>query len=248
MGIGVENWDRATINRDTIVAYNIVRDVNRSATDSGAIYVLGRSREDTRMTVANNLVDGSGPASQHSVGLYLDDSTNGVSVTGNIVRNPGSDALQIHGGSNNRVIGNIFDLGTGTASAILFQAAPADTHPDNLQTGNLVRGNIIASARETGKIFVWLDGGRPEIAGNLYHDALGGAMPLPAQAADTDPRRGDPRFADAAGGNYALLPGSAAAAIGFDAIDQASMGLRPLTAHAYRGPHADTELLGRLPQ
>ncbi len=233
LGIGVLNWDDATINRDTLVAFNIVRDVDRSATDSGAIYVLGRSRADTRMVIAGNLVDGSGRADQHSVGIYLDDSTNGVSVAGNIVRNAGSDALQIHGGSNDRLVGNIFDLGAGTASAVLFQAAPADTHPDNAQAGNLVRGNIIASSRKTGKIFVWLDGGKPEISGNLYYDALGGAMAMPAQAADTAPRTGDPRFADAAHGDYTPLPGSAAAAIGFDVIDGGSMGLHPLTAHAY---------------
>ena len=232
MGIGVENWDAGTINRHNTVAFNVVRNVDLAAVDSGAIYVLGRSRIDTSIVIAGNMVDGSGPATAHGVGIYLDDSTSGAAVYGNIVRHAGSDGLQIHGGSNNRVEGNVFDLGTGTASAMLFQAAPADTHPDNAQAGNTVRANVILSARRDPKIFVWLDGGRPTISGNLYFNTLGAAMPMPAQATDTAPRNGDPRFANAPGGDYRLLPGSAA--LGITIIDQHSMGLRPPTDQAYR--------------
>lgn len=232
MGIGVENWDAGTINRHNTVAFNVVRNVDLAAVDSGAIYVLGRSRIDTGIVIAENMVDGSGPTTAHAVGIYLDDSTSGADVYGNIVRHAGSDGLQIHGGSNNRVEGNVFDLGTGTASAMLFQAAPADTHPDNAQVGNTVRANVILSARRDPKVFVWLDGGRPTISGNLYFNTLGAAMPMPAEATDTAPRVGDPRFANAPGGDYRLLPGSAA--LGFMVIDQDGMGLRPPSGQAYR--------------
>jgi parallel beta-helix repeat protein len=214
MGIGVLNWDDATINIGNAVTGNVVRDTDLGSHDSGAIYVLGRSRRDTRMEISDNWIDGTGSAHAHSVGIYLDDSTNGVTVRGNVIRNIGSDGVQIHGGSGNVVTHNVIDLGPGTPAAVLFQAAPADTHPDNRMAGNVVSGNVIVSSNRHPRIFVWLDGGAPAISGNLYFNAAGVPMHTYPPVADSHPLWGDPRFGDAGHGDYTVHAGSALRLIG----------------------------------
>lgn len=233
MGIGIANWDAATINLGNAVIGNTIRRVNLTATDSGAIYLLGRSQLNTRTLIAANWVDGVGAmaggalagralagapgleAQRHNVGIYLDDSTSGAVVVGNVVRNVRSDAVQIHGGSDNLVANNILDLGPGAPSAVLFQAAPADTNPTNAQRGNEVTRNIIVSASPAPKVYVWIEGGQPLIRRNLYYNALGASMAGSLPVADTDPILAGPGFADALGKGYALAGDASVALIGF---------------------------------
>ena len=227
MGIGISNWDAATVNVGNAVIGNTIRRVNLTAWDSGAIYLLGRSQVDTRAVIASNWVDGVGvpdPDKQrHNVGIYLDDSTSGAVVVGNVVRNAGSDAVQIHGGSDNLIANNILDLGPGNPSAVLFQAAPADTDPTNAQLGNKVTRNIILSTSPTPKVYVWIEGGQPVIEGNLYYSALGAAMTGSAQVADAGPVLVGPGcgclLQEEALDAHALARGTPAALIGFHPID-----------------------------
>jgi hypothetical protein len=44
-----------------------------------------------------NVISGTGSASQHSVGIYLDGNTDGVVATNNMIKNVGSDAIEVHG-------------------------------------------------------------------------------------------------------------------------------------------------------
>ncbi len=190
MGIGVLNWDAGTINLRTVVRGNVVRDVDREATDSGAIYLLGRSGRDTGAVVEGNLVEDAGPPLAHTVGIYLDDSTSGVRVHGNVLRRQGQIALQVHGGRGNRISGNRIELGRDTRTAVLFQAAPADTHPSGDMSGNLVSGNVVTATGPSRRPFLSLDGGRPLIRGNRYLSPPGTALLMTPPLADTRPRRG----------------------------------------------------------
>lgn len=198
MGIGVANWDETTINLGNAVVANAVFRTNLTAEDSGAIYLLGRSQLETATRVEDNWIDTTGAPDRHTVGIYLDDSMSGVRVTGNVVRHAGSDAVQIHGGSHNTVRYNVLDLRAGTASAVLFQAAPADTNPNNRQEGNEVRANLILTDSLMPKLFVSLDGGQPLITGNIFYHArapnLAGIPPVQ----DISPLFTDSGFQDAA--------------------------------------------------
>lgn len=162
-----------TQNLNDSIEFIKVLNADLTSTDSGAVYILGRSNAATGTLVRMNFIDGTRPANQHSVGVYLDDNTNDVSVEANIARGVGSDAVQIHGGSNDHVTGNVLDLGTGHASVVLFQAPLADRpNPSPLQ-GNSVTGNIVLSESESesaapGSLYVNLDGGTPTIADNDY--------------------------------------------------------------------------------
>ena len=204
MGIGIANWDASTINLGNDVTGNALHRTNQTATDSGAIYLLGRSQRDTGTRIADNWIEGTGGPDRHSVGIYLDDSMSGVEVSGNVVRGAGSDAVQIHGGSFNRIVHNILDLGDSTASAVLFQAAPADTGPSNRQEGNEVRGNVILSTSLKPKLFFWIEGGQPDVWRNLYFNPTGASMAGSPPVLDREPVFADPSFTDAAGGDYSF--------------------------------------------
>lgn len=234
MGIGVSNWDGYTINIGNVVQYNVVKNTNTASVDSGAIYMLGRSQINTQAVIAYNYIDGTGGGgATHTIGIYLDDLTSGVSVHDNIIRNIGTHGLQIHGGQNVTVKNNIFDLGSGQASAVLFQAAPADTNPTISMTNDLVTQNIVYSSSTNPAIYDYLDGGQPNITGNLYFNSTGATMQTSPPTMDSNSIFGDPKFANAVTGAYALQANSAAVNIGFQNIDQSQMGLHPTTDHWY---------------
>ena len=235
MGIGIENWDSSTINIGNVVEYNVVQDTNTAAgsIDSGAIYLLGRSQVDTRTIVRDNLVNGTGaPHPAHTVAIYLDDLVSGVTVRANIVTGIGSDAIQIHGGQNDTIENNIIDIGSGRASAILFQAAPADTHPTIPMTNNVVSRNIIYSSSKIPVLFVYYGGGSPTVARNLYFNTSGASMRPIGPVKDLQPAFGDPKFANPVRHDYRIGSGSAAASIGFQPIDQSRIGLAPTRDNA----------------
>ncbi len=227
MGIGIENWDISTINLGNVVEYNLVENANTDvrSVDSGSIYVLGRSQFDTKMTIQGNIIRGTGrPDPAHTVGIYLDDLTSGVIVRDNILSGIGSDAVQIHGGRNNTVTNNIIDTGPGHASAVLFQAAPLDTHATIAMTNNVVSSNIIYSSSAEPTIFVYYDGGSPTIGGNLYYNAAGATMATHPPVEDARPLVANPEFADPTKNDYTIAPGSPALRIGFKADRRRRIG------------------------
>jgi hypothetical protein len=218
-GIGVSNWDDRTVNVGNMIVCNLIRNTVLDSQDSGAIYVLGRSDADTKVLIDGNVIDGFGGAGDHTVGIYLDDSTNGALVRRNVVRGPGVYALQIHGGSHNRIENNLIDLGQGRSVAILFQAAPADTKPSNLQVENVVVRNIVLSTGKEPWSYDWIDGGKPRITANLYAAVPGATWRTVGQAQDAEPVFADDGVArDAERDHYAAIQ-SMATTIGFTPID-----------------------------
>ena len=227
-GIGILNWDDATVNVGDVVEYNLIRNTAATALDSGAVYVLGRSQVDTSLVIAGNVIDEFGLHGQHVVGIYLDDSTGGVTVARNLVRRGGSDAVQIHGGSDNVIQNNILDLGNARTSAVLFQAAPEDTHPTNLQVNNLVYRNIIMSTSEDPKQFPSYGGGYPNITMNYYVSSIG-KLPMDSDVVhDYNPFTSSfPSLArTGAEDGYEAVQAAAAAAISFKPFDLISAGPR----------------------
>ena len=141
----------ATQNNNSLVAYNVLTNVDTASSDSGAIYYLGRSQDpNIHGVVKMNIINGLGSPGPHAVGIYLDDNTSGVSVTQNVVLANAnmSDAFEIHGGSNNTISGNIFDLGKGSTDFGLFQQDELNQAPQGsfLQlTNDIVSGNIFVT-------------------------------------------------------------------------------------------------------
>jgi len=238
IGIGIENWDSNTINVGNSITNNIVQNTNTSSlsTDSGAIDELGRSQVDTKSVISGNYISGPNTAASsgaHIVGIYLDDYTDGVQVTNNIVANTISNSVQIHGGSNVTVQNNIFDLGATGKSAILFQSTDAASTSTPLpMTNDVVKQNIIASSSSSPTAFDNYSGGTPTINNNFYMDLINSNFQTNGLA-QTNAHYGNAQFANEAGGNYTLGSTSGAWAIGFTQIDQSIMGPHPTTAHWY---------------
>ena len=233
-GIAFENFDgNLTINVGNTVSYNkILNTGTTTAYDTGSIYVLGRANVDTKMLIDHNYIDKSGAGGDaHTIAIYLDDDTNGATVTNNIARNVGTHALELHNGHNNAISNNIFDLDTTTNSVAFIQTVPEG--PANNMYGNNITGNVIVAHKAAQTGFEAYDGGVASIAHNLYFSAVGGRIMTSGSATDTNPAFGDPRFVNAAAGDYALGSGSAASLIGFTAIDQSAIGLQTKTTTWY---------------
>ena len=221
-GAGIDSADfyttgTGTENIGNTISYNDLENTDLSSTDSGAIYILGRSQADTMTTVSMNFINGAGRASEHSVGIYLDDNTNGVTASNNIVTGSMSDAFQIHGGNNDHFVNNLFDLGTGAASAGLFQPSPDDQYSATQFQNDFVTRNVYVSESSSpnNPLFVNLGMGKPTISGNDYWSTNGAPLNT---APDTSPAYVNPNVS---AGNYT----TSGDGIGFTAIDRSMIGL-----------------------
>ena len=176
-----------TQNNNTTISFNTITDVDTKSEDSGAIYVLGRSQNpSTNILIAQNYIGATGaPGTSHAVGIYLDDNASGVTVTKNIVQATPtmSDPWEIHGGSDNIISGNIFDLGSGSTDFGLLQIDERDQYPQGsfLQLDqNSITGNIYttesSSPHDPGFADLTFGAGNTSITGNNYWAFSGVAL------------------------------------------------------------------------
>jgi hypothetical protein len=218
-------------NIGTVVSGNILENTNADASDSGAIYVIDRTGKDTGIRIINNEINGASSRvnDPHIIGIYLDDYASGVMVSHNIIRRVQGSAIQLHGGRNDRFTNNILDTSgvSNSQPAVLLQAAPADITPANgpqPATNDIFAHNVFYSTQSAPIAYENLGlSPLPGFQDNLYYDvyaAYGGML-------DSSPTLGNPGFAGADRNNYALGAGSAASALGFDAIHQMSQGPLP---------------------
>jgi len=93
---------------DHLIEYNIVHDVCLHTSDAGPLYACTRDWTKRGTVIRNNLFHaaGEGVDACGCRGIYLDDFTSGVTVTGNIVSQ--ADAgINLGGGKDNMVTNNI---------------------------------------------------------------------------------------------------------------------------------------------
>jgi hypothetical protein len=199
--------------------YNVI-DRNRvintvtGSDDSGAIYIMDRSHLAVGYQVTNNIIDTVGNGSLNTAlhGIYLDDQTSNVLVSGNSCRLCGQQAIQIHGGDHNTFVNNVFDLSSG-AKIGLYQDDPEfGTYG---MGSNVFQRNILYFANGAANPLwdnVMSAGGSssPLVSNNLYYSAAGASIPNGGAITDSQPKYGNPQFANAAGGNYSMAGSSAA--------------------------------------
>jgi parallel beta-helix repeat protein len=233
-----------TQNNNDVIAYNSLTGVDTTSQDSGAVYILGRSQnQHTGDQVTMNFISGVGSVGVwHSVGIYLDDNTSGVSVTSNVLQASSTlvYAFQIHGGSNDVVSGNIFDLGTGSTGFGLLQEDQGDQVPVGTiaqLTNDAVSGNIFAteSTAPHNPAFDNLTGGRGNlsISGNDYWAFSKATLNVSGSGANGDVAAKYVAPASAAAASETSYAGWSGAGIGFKAIDTSLIGPAPSGAHPY---------------
>lgn len=141
----------------TVIKNNVVLNAVQRVTDGGAIYTNMYSGIQTDyVTITNNYVANYGAASTNSVhGIYLDDTSSNVTVTGNLVGPPtvgvgttggynGIASFLIHSGNNNTISGNIVDLGDSGINGTVIWYYGGDPAAVGMH-GNTFTGNIVIS-------------------------------------------------------------------------------------------------------
>jgi parallel beta-helix repeat protein len=246
--IEVMTWypnSSADFDNNETIAYNSIVNADSATSgwvgeggsqDSGAIYLASTQGNNENILIDHNYIDTlTDPSSGLDVGIYLDNWASGINVTNNTVVG-GNMSFLIHGGANDTLSNNIFDVGPNTESNLgagLIQGLDSgfgENAPVSMSNDN-VTGNIIYStANGTSNAYV-VYGGTANVSGNLYYNSNGNS--INTDGVDSNPVSGNPQFSNAAGGDFNLGGGSAAGSIGFQNIDQSSIGLAPKTLTAW---------------
>jgi hypothetical protein len=227
-GIGLYAFYAGQSIDGSVVSGNVVLHTVQQMSDGGAIYVNMRGTGDSggHVTISNNFVRDYGAAGiTGAAGIYLDDNSSNVTVTGNVVApategavstgNLGATAFEIHDGNNNTIFGNIADLGdSGRAfAAVWYQdSASAAGMGNNTFTGNVVISNFAGSQStnftgQTGYTYFENSAGSNfAIAGNAYFNYGGGQVRTDGQSAsDSNPIMANPQISGSA---YQIANGS----------------------------------------
>jgi parallel beta-helix repeat protein len=247
-GISLDDFEgpgtTATQNNNDTIADNSLSGVDTGSSDSGAIYILGRSQNSlSNDLVKMNFIGATGGAPNvQAIGIYLDDNASGVTATQNIIQaTPYMDAdIEIHGGSNNSFSGNIVDTGTGYVSFALLQSDQPDQQPQGsfsqLQNDTITHNIFVSestSPRNPGFADLTNGIGDVSISANDFWSFAGAQLLVAGSGASGD---SNPTYVAPAAqaaqtlANYSTWSG---AGINFQAIDTSHIGLDPSGPHPY---------------
>lgn len=171
------------------VTNNYVRDVNVSS--RGA---------------ANNGKNGRGGCC--AIGIYLDDGTSNVAISGNVVGGIASACFHLHGGDNNSVKNNVCDLANSEYHSIVIYQQSKAQHE---MSGNSFTNNIVIAGRNGSGFLGYQSPPNPiAISNNLYFSCSRGKPKSGGEGgagADSSPVFENPHLA---GWTYDLPDGSPA--------------------------------------
>jgi len=210
-GIDFDNGATDPQINNNVIDSNKLVNVNRNTVDSGAIYIMDRTHSSTGNKITNNVIDGygSGSMSDQTKGIYLDDGTSNVQITGNLLYGTAGEwGMQFHGGSNDVVQNNVFALQSGEKLA-LYQSVSGGTS----MTGNDFQNNIVYYQGQPPDPLWQVSGSgitMPRDTTNLYYAANGAQVPNDGSITDSNPFRADPQFTNPGGGDFSLSASSPA--------------------------------------
>ncbi len=240
-GISVFAYTAGTSVNGDVVTGNVVLRAGQADSDIGAIYTNmdGTGLNGGHVTISNNFVEDTGAASLNNdmVGIYLDDNSSNVTVTGNVVGPPAAGAVNsgnanftsafvVHNGADDTISGNIVDLGSSGMVAIVNWAQDSGNLGQGMSGDTFTNNIVIASftgsqqAEESGIVgysyFASLDYTSPTqnpqwftIADNLYFNDAGGQLSTSGFgiSGDTNPVLANPQIS---GATYTIASGSPA--------------------------------------
>jgi parallel beta-helix repeat protein len=234
--ISLKSLDVANASHDNVIEYNELIDTNLETNDTGAIETLGRDQQPSGNQIRFNLIrnvvglgtDASGRITTpyFTWGIYLDDFSSGTTVEGNIVSGTVFGGLDLHGGSGNTVVNNVFV--DGSQGNLWVQPINPSMQ------GNVYYRNIIVYQEPTARCWYtpnWRRSALQSVDYNLYWHTGGldfstsplfspeGALPQwQAAGFDLSSRIADPLFVDPLNHDYRLMIGSPAYEMGFQDI------------------------------
>jgi hypothetical protein len=103
---------------NSLIGSNLFENIDTVRHDTGAIYLRDTTASATGIEIANNAIIGDGPVANKTKCIYLDDGTSNVAITQNVCaasadESGGTFNVFIHGGMNNVVAGNTFQVSPG---------------------------------------------------------------------------------------------------------------------------------------
>jgi len=206
------------LDSNLLIASNAIYNVCTNVSDCGAIYTNDYAHASSGIAITNNVVGGFGGSSLNSKGIYLDDMASNTTVTNNIIYGAGTYGLQIHGGNNDTIQNNVFDISTDTKLG-LYQSETGT------MASNVFTCNVIYSSASAKPVSLWdyLGSGiLPSDSKNIYW-ASAGALPNIGAIVDSQPLVANPNFVSPSTGNYTTNlanPGFC----GYQAISTATVG------------------------
>jgi len=189
--------------------------------DCGAIYLDDKVTSSTNVQVVNNYVrdvnlssDGAGDNGSDgqnaccAAGIYLDDETSNVTVSGNIVAGIMSGCFQMNDTDNDTITGNICDLAdSGYQNIVIYTSGRHQL----TMTGNVFENNIVLSA-SSGSGSGYQGSSSPPnpmtISDNAYYNYVGTSITstgTDGAGSDTDPVYENPQLS---GWTYQIATGS----------------------------------------
>ncbi len=219
-GIGFDSGPTDPPNSNNIVDRNILQNVDSNVVDMGAIYMYDPAHSAVGNQITNNIVNGNLGSGALTKAFYLDEGTSNVLVSGNICRDCGTFAWQIHVGDHNTIVNNIFYLSPG-AQVGLYQTNVLGA--DWGMTGNVFERNIIYFSGSVPpslyQVNVVPHDALPADQNNLYYSATNAYIPNGQFMVDASPVYANPEFAQPSTGNFSLPASSPAySAIGFQPL------------------------------
>src|ERR1019366_3633420 len=194
----------------TDIENNVVLNTCSRNSDEGVIYLQDDyyPPASTNITVKNNFIRDYGSASRFTKGIYLEDGLSNATVTQNIVAGAGQWAVQLHGGVNVTITGNLFDIGgLGDQRVLFYQCSIGDfsstcpaagtpggltTMPGNSFTSNIMVNTGSSAAKAFATDLVSVDQ-LPTIQHNVYYNYSGGAPNDTGDMTDSNPIYKDPQ-------------------------------------------------------
>ena len=186
--------------------------------DCGVIYFHDKLRSSTNVKVVNNYIrdvnissNGAGDSGNCcAIGVYLDDGTGNVTVSGNIIAGIMSSCFEMSDPENNVITGNICDLAAdpGSRSIVIYTWGQ---RAFNTMTGNVFANNIVISA-STGSGAGFAGSAQTadpmKISDNTYYNYVGSSIKTTGTVAvgsDTHPVYENPQLS---GWTYQIATGS----------------------------------------
>jgi Cadherin domain/Right handed beta helix region/RTX calcium-binding nonapeptide repeat (4 copies) len=245
-GLGISIMDGGSnVNSGNIIEYNQIYNTSTMNNDSGAIYMLGRSGNDTDTIIRYNHIEQANADNKMASGIYLDDLTSGVEVYGNFIKDTGMAAFHLHGGRNITITNNVVILLDEPVYAPLYggNTAPVghqleghelfvwlQIDQQRLMSNIEWSGNVISAPDGlTPDDYYWRRSGgdlagQPKVTDNLLHN-VDGYDGLATGTPEAGSVFADPLFTDPAAGDYSLQANSPAFGLGFEPLPFAEMGL-----------------------
>ena len=255
-------------NAGTRLSHNWIHDNgradNQGISDFGAIHGAVAGDADNPVILEGNVISRIRSFSWGGNGIYLDCSSHGVAVIGNLVHDVGGAALQLNEDDPNcklgpKPAGNTFRGNVFVGNGFSSKDTPSVLNYNGMKVHKQFSRNVFAvlstSRGENGSATTPLYRGQPDslnhsvlsFASNLYWAAPGQELVFPLvhpptfagwQAAGWDETsiEADPMFVDAPR-DFRFAPGSPALALGIASIDRAAAGPRRTKSDDCRAPY-----------